>query len=74
MQSLRVGIFNGIIQLDHAVNDQVNLKYAIKKSKNSTKPRILEKKNEKNFLFKIQQCFLKEDNGLLMLLKVEYFQ
>ena len=34
MESLGVGILNGIITLDDAVNDQVNLKYAINKFKN----------------------------------------
>ena len=74
MQSLGVGILNEIIKLDHAVNDQVNLKYAINKPKKSRNPKIQEKKNEKNLLFKMQKYFLKEDNRLLMLLKVGYLQ
>ena len=34
MESLGVGILNGIITLDDAVNNQVNLKHAINKFKN----------------------------------------
>ena len=38
MRSLGVSILNGTITLDNVVDDQVNLKCAINKFKNSLKP------------------------------------
>ena len=58
---------NGTTTLENAINDQVYLKLKKKKQK--------KKKNEKEYqLLKIQMSFLKEDEGLLMPLRVEYFQ
>ena len=51
-QSLEVGIWNRNIALDYADNDQVNLKYTINKFKKITKPRNLQKKNEKELSLK----------------------
>ena len=44
MPSLGIGIWNRIITVDYADNDQVNLKHTINKSKRITKPRNLQKK------------------------------
>ena len=52
MLSLGVGIWNKIITLAYAGNDQVNLQYTINKSKKITKPRNLQKKNEKELSLK----------------------
>lgn len=69
-----VSILNGIITLDNAVDNQINPKYGVKNFKKSTKPRILEKRTKKNLLLKMGKSILQENKGLLMFLKVKYFQ
>ena len=55
MESLGVDILNGTVTLDDAVSDQVNLKYAINKFKNSQNQEFRNKRIKKNLLLKIRK-------------------
>ena len=72
--SLEVSTVNEIITLDHAANDQVNLKDVIIKFKNPQNQKFMKKIMKKNLLLKMRRSLLQKENGLLMLLRVDYFR
>ena len=73
MRSFGIAISNGTTGVENAYNDQAYLKQAINDLKKTARSR-LQKTMKKNLLIKTYMSFSRKDNGLLMPLKVKYFQ